>query len=385
MESFSEIERVINEIPDKYPTVIYFGIGSHFCGYNFESSDKYDVRAVKSENWNHNLNQQYPVFLNRIKEMNRKIKIVIFLIDPAFKDVSYPYMINDENSYLKNTFVRVSANNFYSERYDVDVYYYSDFITWDSTTYREGYNITDFMCKYIDIISNKNAILTYHEFVGRDVYDFRKILRNKCFNYDDRKICVDITNGRNLSCFIDLSEPENIPIIKLDIYNKLIYINPEEITSEEKRIYMIKGKEENNIFSDEHIIYKQLESIMKTRLREIKEYVLPLYRLINMELNVDMIKYYLKKVNEFMFKESSEMMYNINYYVDIYIKFQKEEDKKDLEDNIITMLRFIILKYNFICSFTTEKNINDMIEEMKVSDKYKMTDLYYNFFKKYIE
>ena len=66
-------------------------------------------------------------------------------------------------------------------------------------------------------------------------------------------------------------------------------------------------------------------------------------------------------------------------------KAKLKQDKKELKDNIITMIRFIILKYNFICSFTTEKNINDMIEEMKVSDKYKMTDLYYNFFKKYID
>jgi hypothetical protein len=385
METLSEIERIIDEIPDKYPTIIYMGVGTHFCGYNFRSCERYSIEAKKSEEWDYNLNQQYPVFIDRIKQMNRNIKIKIILIDPAFKEVREPYIIRDENSYLKGTFRRISENNYYSERYDVDVYYYSEYITWDSTTYREGYNITDYMCKYIDMITKKNAILTYHEYVGRDVYEFRKILRNKCYNYDDNKICIDITNGRNLACYIDLSEVENIPIIKLDKYNKLRYINPDEITIEEKKYYVNKGKDENDKNSDEYIMYKQIESIIKCRLKEIKDYVVPLKRLVKMEINEEMIRYYLRKVNELMLKESSEMMYNINYYIDIYIKFKKEEDREALEENIMMLIKTIITKYNYIWTITTEKNINEMMEEMKKADKYKMTEIYNNFYKKYIE
>ncbi len=382
METFSEIERIITEIPDKTPTVIYFGVGSHFCGYNFISDRHYDVKAVKSEYWNNNLNQQYPIFLSRIREQNRNIKIVVILIDPEFREV--PYMINDANSYLNGTFERVSDNNYYSRRYDVDVYYYREYITWDSTTYREGYNITEFMCKYIDIVSRKNTVLTYHEYVGRDVYDFRKILRNKCFTYDDRKICIDITNGRNLACYIDLSELENIPIIRVDGYNKISYINPDEITLEEQKYYIKRMREIEDVNRDEYIVGRQIEGIMKTRMREIKDYVIPFYRIMSMEeINEDMGKYYLRKINEMLMKEENELVYNLNYFTDMYIKTKSEEDKKDLMDNIMTMMKLIIKKYNYVYGFTIEKNIDDMIEEMKRVDKYKMSEIFMNFYKKY--
>ena len=214
------------------PSVVYFGIGSNFIPSQFIS---------ERHKWNFGENQQFPPFINDLtKKYLGEIQILIILIDPSFTDDS-PYIINDSDIFLGNSWkcCKDYENVFISEL-DVHVIYLSKFITWG--VYKENeesyYDIEPLLINLCQIISQKeiDSLLFYHEFTGKNVILLENDIKKKT-NYDNTKICIDITRGTNLSCYFNLSTPENYPIISRK--ERLKYINPEYLDQEQK-ILIIK-------------------------------------------------------------------------------------------------------------------------------------------------
>ena len=187
MEMMEEIEGVISGIDDKKPMIVYIGVGSNFTGYS--------GNMERVEEWEEELDQQYPIFISEMKRRNKEVGVKIILIDPGMEEV--PYIIRNRRTYLYNTFERVGENRYYSTEYDVEVYIYREMITWDNSisVYREGYDMTERLSKMVEMMERKNGVLIYHEYVGRNVIELRRIIKMKIGRYDEGKVCIDITMG----------------------------------------------------------------------------------------------------------------------------------------------------------------------------------------------
>lgn len=231
MINCSNLDNYINEYIKNNPTIIYIGVGTEFT--NYENKDK----------WNYEDNQQLPSFLFDAKIKYMEYKLLIILIDPNISNP--PYIINSTDSFLDNSWIKSNIyTNLFESSFGIDVICIKEFITWGfhKNYESEYYDIENMMINICKKISDTkiNSLLFYHEFTGKNTIFLEYEIKKK-FNYDDKKICIDITRGSNLSCYFILSNPENYPIIKVD-NNNLIYNNPEYISEIEKKSIITQYK-----------------------------------------------------------------------------------------------------------------------------------------------
>lgn len=228
-------------------TIIYFGIGSKYHG-NTETESKSNQSYCQE--WIHDKNQQFPPFLHdmKLKFFNEKIKILIVLIDPAFNNEHCPFIVSNNNNFLHNSWKKSNEfANVYESTFDVSVIVLSNYIVWDDNCAEKSFNIVPILTRLAYLVSNSEnkSLLFYHEYIGSDVSYLESIVK-KSFDYDDNKVCIDITRGGNLSCFFNLTKSENYPLIDLNRFtNNFDYINPSKLTNEE--IIDIVSKHKHNL------------------------------------------------------------------------------------------------------------------------------------------
>lgn len=185
------------------PCIIYVGVGTH----------------CYSESWEINFNQQFPVFIRDWKLSNLDTKIKIILFDKETKDS--PYIVSLSTDFYAGSFVNDKYSNVFTSDLGIEVYSFDFDVEWD--TGLSDYSILDLMIRLILKTCESNYLLFYQEYTGRNCSLFDTQIR-QIIEYDENKVCIDITRGQDLSCYFDLSLKENYPLIKL-CEGKLSWLN----------------------------------------------------------------------------------------------------------------------------------------------------------------
>lgn len=214
-------EYITNYVQLNTNSIIYFAIGSNY--YQTNTSTEWDFRE----------NQQFPPFLHDAKLKFFNIPILIILIDPALKEE--PYIVKSQNNFLAGSWnTNQTYSNLFESSLGINVISIDQYITWNEHNLQETYfNISDLITEIAEFISMPeiNSLLFYQEFTGINTILLENIVKNRVA-IDPNKICIDITRGSDLSCYFNLSDPQNYPVIVFE--DKLKYVNPNFLTGQEK-------------------------------------------------------------------------------------------------------------------------------------------------------
>jgi hypothetical protein len=226
---------IINYIQSNNSTIIYFAIGSNYY-------------QTASLGWDFRENQQFPPFLHDAKLKFFDTSILIILIDPSLKEE--PYIVKNQGNFLDNSWITNKYHsNLFESNLGISVISISEYISWSvyNEYEQEYYNIQDLIKELAEFISQPdiNSLLFYHEFTGKNTILLENIIKNK-ISFDSNKICIDITRGSNLSCYFNLTDPENYPVIIYE--NKLKYVNPDSLNIYEKIDILKQYKKFTNNF-----------------------------------------------------------------------------------------------------------------------------------------
>ena len=250
---------------------------------------------------------------------------------------------------------------------------------------------------------NINSLFFYHEFIGRNTALFQNYIKN-IFDYDDKKICIDITRGADLSCYFDLSSPTNYPVIA-DINNKLIYKNPELLSCNEiQTIYQkyisvnVNLKYEANKIPTDLIIFLQLIQNVNISTLLIRNGIISLIRQFYTLTNNDMFNSNMWHIvycfpllkNKFKFATLKfnlikNQIAHFNNLRSVGDQLNFNNHKQKVLENMYFLLK-ILLQHIFI-DFNIEniEKIDIFINEfMMIEDKYKLISVYDNFIKNLI-
>jgi hypothetical protein len=162
------------------------------------------------------------------------IPIKIILFDQAEK--SDPYIITDPSSFFAGSFLTNERySNVYKSEFGIEVYSFPMNVNWFNDSFnKEGYyDITGLIIDIVKNVSDTNYLFFFHEFTGRNPENLEHEIK-KLIIFDENKVCIDITRGRDLSCCVNFSEPENYPLI--DLNNKNIsWINTKFIKLDKRQ------------------------------------------------------------------------------------------------------------------------------------------------------
>jgi hypothetical protein len=215
------LELLFEDIDEKSPCVVYMGIGTNYEDYG-------------TSRWNRELNQQMPIFLHDWKINNYGVPVKIILFDGIAKNS--PYIVKDEESYYAESFMRDSKYvNVYKSYFGIQVYDFHLNVKWTNDEYNMpgDYDITNLVAKIVKRVSESNHVFFFHEFTGRNPEQLEYQIK-KMTKYDDSKVCIDISRGRDLSCCVNFSEPENYPLINMT-GRSITWVNPKLFSFEKKR------------------------------------------------------------------------------------------------------------------------------------------------------
>ena len=293
-----ELIKILFENTKKtYPCIIYMGIGTHCNDY---------------AGWNQSTNQQFPAFLHDWKINNPNILIKIILFDQATK--SDPYIITDSSSFFADSFVKNERySNVYKSDFGIEVYSFPINVNWFNNEFNINgyYDITKLLVSIISSVSESesNNLFFFHEFSGRNPeileYEIKKII-----DFDENKICIDISRGRDLSCCVNFSEPENYPLIDLKLQS-ISWINPKFIE-----------------------LSKQQELIKKYANKQVSTIKCPYY-------SPDMFDYYLFKHitnnNQYIYEICKQIIYVIRSLYNKDSEFSKWEENSIINFSILNI------------------------------------------------
>ena len=255
MINCDDLTDFIKKYIESNPTIIYFGIGSM---YYSNIPNENIVGNFIDNDWEYKNNQQFPPFLHDAKLKFFDKNILIILIDPGFNDDHCPYLVSGSKNFLQNSWTKSKIfSNLYESSFGISVITIKKYIQWnDKNTNPEYYNIKPLLTELCEFVSEPNidSLLFYHEFTGSNVCQL-EILIKKTTNYDPNKICIDITRGADLSCYFNLTNPENYPVIKInETDTKLKYLNPCKLSILEMSTIILKYKKFSFDFSQNNSI-----------------------------------------------------------------------------------------------------------------------------------
>jgi hypothetical protein len=268
---FDVLYEYISESIKREPTIIYIGVGTKF----------YPPKDLEDDlpDWGLKNNQQFPPFLQDIKQKYMDVKIILILIDPAFVNGEEPYVVKTTDSFLHNSWSISSdpnnlAPNHFISGFGIEVIVLDKCISWGICPTKSNsmsetkfdskfdtkfdsesceYDIEPFLTELARIISlpQHNSLLFYHEFTGSNpILLENSIKKSLSEQYNEDKICIDISRGSDLSCYFNLTDPTNYPVITIKD-NVLKYSNPELLDDiEKKKILQQFKKFTNGFFTD---------------------------------------------------------------------------------------------------------------------------------------
>lgn len=240
MDWFIKIHNYILETIEKESVIIYFGVGTKYHPTK-NSDNSIDEHAV----WGFKNNQQFPPFLQDAKQKYPFVKILLILIDPAFTYGTEPYVVKNSENFLEGSWDVCSEYglepNHYVSSFGIEVILINKYVKWTSySTSMLDSNECDIelfltiLAKKISKKAFNNSLLFYHEFTGQNPTVLEdKIKKAIGKDFDGNKICIDISRGADLSCYFNLTDPTNYPIISMK-NGSLVYLNPELLDENEK-------------------------------------------------------------------------------------------------------------------------------------------------------
>ena len=411
MIDFSNLKKFIIDIVESNSTIIYFGIGTQF--YNTKKSSVWDFKE----------NQQFPPFIHDAKLKYFDKKILIILIDPAFENNYIPYIVSSSNNFLENSWTQSKIHeNLFESSMDITVITINEYINWgiyksqsqsqsqnDSSNYIDMEPVLLELCEYISR-PNINSILFYHEFTGKNVILLENSIKTT-FNFDETKICIDITRGADLSCYFNLTNPENYPVITI-YEDKLKYLNPLGLNLSESTDILNKyekfsfdsnfnsklvDKFETNYLidkPDELILYFQIVKsdaiIFELLTNGIISMIRQFYTMVekkNFGMGMWGVKYFniiKSKINSVNFDLVEEKLKlidiincDVNSIFDYDLRFNeiKHVILEELYKNLKLSLEILLLKYN-----SDKYIIDNIINELKnIENKYDFIKYFKNF------
>lgn len=375
MTEFGNLYRyIIDNITDHNPTIIYIGVGTvHTSDLNPIKSNVIDSNDIDSNpinyiDWENHNNQQFPQFLQDIKQKYYdNVKIILILIDPFFISEKEPYIVRMQNSFLNNSWERSNhyglQPNHYVSTLGVEVVVINKFIRWSETSTistHEEYNIEPFLSDLAKTISSDkcNSLLFYHEFTGENTILLENIVKEKIGEqFNGNKVCIDISRGADLSCYFNSTNPINYPVITIE--RQIIkYHNPDLLDDDKKKNILHQFKKFTKGFFDEKLSndsgnlstdsaylstdnYKDYEDIQKFSLSETNYLIFEndekilCFQIIHSNLLtiklisdgiISMIRQFYTMNNKECF---GTKMYGVNYIKTIALKFNYLKDKKN--------------------------------------------------------
>lgn len=322
---------LFEDIDKTNPCIIYMGVGTH-CNVPL---------------WNYELNQQMPIFLHDWKINNSDIPIKIILFDGFTKDD--PYIVNDTNAYYSESFFKdPKYSNVYKSEFGIQVYNFPLNVKWINDKYNMAgeYDITELVANIVKRVSDSNHIFFFHEFTGRNPENLEYVIKQMT-NYDENKVCIDISRGRDLSCCVNFSEPENYPLISQR--GKLIsWLNPKLIPFEKRKLLIDK-------FIKKDITITECP-----------------YN------NLDMFDFYLYKqimnMNQYIYNTCSKMIYLLRLLYNKDAEFTKMEENYILNLDVLTLKidKFSVIYNGITAQMLQLKEIIETTDDKNIIYAYKI-------------
>ena len=248
------IALLFSDIDKTKPCIVYMGVGTH-CNV--------------SPLWNHELNQQMPIFLHDWKINNSDIPVKIILFDGLAN--SDPYIVTDTNAYYSDSFIKSPKySNVYTSDFGLQVYSFALNVKWVNDKFNMGgsYDVTNLVGNIIKKVSDSNFLFFFHEFTGRNP-EMLEYQMKQMIDYDETKICIDISRGRDLSCCVNFLEPENYPLI---VQNEKIisWLNPKLVSFEKRQLLINKFTNKSFIVTNcpyndseafDYFLFKQIKNV----------------------------------------------------------------------------------------------------------------------------
>ena len=355
---------------DDIKKIIYFGVGSHFNG-NLQDISNY---------WKDNENQQFPLFIHDHKINNIDDEMIIILIDPSIKNP--PYIVTDSTSFYADSWSKDEIyDNIFKSSFGITVIVYQVAISWEEIDKRV--NIFPILINTCKIVNKyKNYLLFYHEFYGSSPIILENKIKEVNGAYNPHKVCIDITRGGNLSCYFDLSDPFNYPIIAIE-NDCLIYKNPEYLSKEE--ICIINSKFTNiNINSvnkkdNDYILFQQIKNSLKFIKNICKNYVISLLRNHLIKNKLDDKMYQLIMIKNLIIKIP---LLNIN--INNLIQYIRIMDDQNITKELFNIFKIIINHLMFYYNFNSS-DIESLLYLMNNdSNKYNLLKYFNDFEEKFM-
>jgi hypothetical protein len=345
------------------PCIVYMGIGTH----------------CNSPPWDFKSNQQFPIFLHDWKINNSDIPIKIILFDEM--TVGDPYIVTDTSAFYSDTFIRDERySNVYRSYLGIEVYSFAMNVKWRNDKFNmDGkFDMTDLVIDIVSKVSKSNCLFFFHEFTGRNPSNLESFVKESV-DYDETKICIDISRGRDLSCFVDFSEPENFPLINLSS-DKISWLNSKMISSHERELLLGKFKNKtltlsdspyNNIELFEFCLYRQIKNTEEIICKICRQIIYQLRMLFNKDLEFT-------KKDESDIIDLSILKSKVDGFTPLYNRIFDNVSTIKLAMNA-TSNRDIIYSYKMVLI----QNLYDVIElcimQIKKIQKHHFTELFLEF------
>jgi hypothetical protein len=267
--------------------------------------------------------QQYPPFIQDIKNNYPEVNITILLMDSVLEQV--PYCITNQlqnyvwnNNEYSNVFVGKLFDNT-KQNNVITIYCFNDMVNWlPGEQIKNTINIYNQLLIYQNkIIDNADSLLFFHDFTGRDVSELATIMDNVLKN-NRKYVMYDITVRKDAGCYVKLNDDINKPIIIRE--NKRLEIfNPFNITNTSTFISNL-GKEQKNISN----MIEQLMLVIKRKIIDWEEHF-TLYRQLlsndakknNMEMSILNKEIYKDIKKAYMLYCNSLQKKNLEYCLDL--------------------------------------------------------------------
>lgn len=356
--NIEDIPRLLSTSLSRSPTIIYFGVGSEFYP---RLEDRINTNHQEVTPWSPSKNQQFPLFLQNFKCKNSGVKLLIILIDPLISE--RPFIVQETFSWYSGSFENVSGftNLFDSTEFGISVCTIKNYVDFDKIN-DNVYSVINMLTDCANLVLENNALMFYHDYSGIDPsIASRAVSKNFQHLPSDlykSKICIDISNGQEGDCSPSLDMPRLYPIILID--HELIYKNPKNMTTEEKRRIFNKFREnnKNEILTDvdDQSDTSNSSNISNTsNTSNISKYKINLFD----EIDIDLLLYIqLKSLNELEIKSVNNSVFPIlrqlidseeqlpDFEWALYNLRQLQIDNENIKENYIRISELIKLLKN---------------------------------------
>ncbi|AYV78962.1 MAG: putative orfan [Edafosvirus sp.] len=322
-------------------------------------------------NLENKMNQQMAPFLQKFKTEHPKIQLNLILIDPNLEQP--PYCVRSNILPTPDKLADGWENdlifkNVYHERKSlISVYTFNNYVTYvtDNMKTDKYIDITDFLNKYNELCIKNNHILFVHDFSGKyisklaDYYD-AVLSKFGCLN----RIMYDISLRTDGGCYLNLTNPINIPIIQKN-GNILEIFNPYSFNDHKLlEIYNSINKDTIGL-----IIREQIRTCISNKFKVLKDYIVTIYRRV-----LTLYKYDNKEIKISINDEDFDYI-NFKYKIKCNELFRNKKYCELLD----VLLKIIIKEITNLLEIMHGKNSNPKIQKFifeisTIENPYKLID-----------